>query len=113
MLLLLVVFLCIFLWGCSPVLTEVAKQTPREPLNSIKNRFAVDSYIWSDAAPRALRRRYVLAGACMSAAMLCLASLAGNSAPQSDRQVVGVVLCLIAAAVIAVDLVRKIIRHGL
>ena len=113
MLILFIMFLCLSAWGFHSVLIEVAKQRPLEPLNSIGNRFAVAPYIRSSTAPKALRQRYVLTAACMPAGLLCLAYLAWNSEPRSDRQVVGMLLCITAAAVIAVDLVRKIIRHGL
>lgn len=113
MLILFILCLCIAAWGSNSVVVEVAKRRPREPLFSIQNRYEADAYIWSDAAPLSLRRRYIMCMACAPLGLLCLARLVWMSELDPDRRLIGIGLAGLFALIITSSLTIKVIRHGL
>lgn len=90
MLMLFIACLCIAAWGFNSVVIEVAKCRPREPLFSVEKRYEVAAYIWSNAAPLPLRRRYVMCMACVPLGLLCLARLVWMSELDPDRKLIGI-----------------------
>ncbi len=107
-----VVCLIIAAWGFLSVQAEVAKRNPIDSLNSVKNRFAVDPFIWSKEAPRGLRRRYVFCSACLPLGMLCFAYLALQSSSDPEQRLAGIFFGVMGAVIIGVTLLVKVIRHG-
>ncbi|MDR3537547.1 MAG: hypothetical protein P4L71_13705 [Acetobacteraceae bacterium] len=102
---------CVSVWGFVSVQAEIARHRPREPFHSLANKFAVDPSIWDDNAPRSLRRRYILTGACTPLALLYLAHFIWNHDPRPDRLGGTILLCTFAL-ITGGDLIRKTIRHG-
>jgi hypothetical protein len=113
MLMLFIACLCVAMWGSISVFIEVAKRRPREPLNSLRNRYEVDDYIWGNAASLPLRRRYVLCSACAPLALLCMARLVWVNEDDPGRRLIGIVLPGLFALIITATLIRKVMRHGL
>lgn len=105
--------ICIAGWGLNSVAIEVANRRPHEPLFSHRNYLEVDEYIWSDKAPRTLRRKYILTQACAPVMFLCFAWLAWTQNYMPERRVPCVILGGMGAMVSAVILVRRVIKHGL
>ena len=113
MLILFIACLCIAAWGFNSGGIEVAKRRPREPLLSIQNRYEVAVYIWSDAAPLSLRRRYIMCMACVPLGLLCLARLVWVSELDPDRKLIGIGIASLFAFITTASLTSKVIRHGL
>jgi hypothetical protein len=96
-------------WGWNPALREVAKRRPLEPLNTERNSFEVDPFIWSDQVPPAMRRRYIIAMFGFSLGM----ALVGIGAWRSNdpRGQTAAMLFLAGACFSACVLSWKIIRR--
>ena len=62
-------------WGFYAVRDAVARTLPPGLRDTPRSHIFVDRYIWSAAAPRALRRRFILTQACGVAACACLTAV--------------------------------------
>jgi hypothetical protein len=99
-------------WGFVSVQAEVANRNPRDSFNSLANRFKVDSYVWSNEASPALRRRYILCMACMPVAGLCYAYIGLNSPPHPQGDLTAGIIGISVAVWTGANLLVKILRHG-
>jgi hypothetical protein len=104
--LLAIMFIAVAGWGFFAVRDEVVKNLPPELREAPLSHWAVDPFVWSSRAPRALRRRYVLTQACLVPAFACLAGLVWPQAPYGAAAFL--VLTLFAGATLA----WKCARHG-
>ncbi len=111
MLILLIACFCFCFWGFNSVVIELAKRRPREPLYSLRHE--VDAYIWSDAAPLSIRRRYIMSMACLSLSFLCVAWLVWVNELDPGHKLIGIGLAGLFALVVTASLARKVIKHGL
>ena len=111
--LLFLVLIAAGLAGVVPVMMELSKYRRREGIYTDRIRYGLDDYIWSDAAPRRLRRGYALGVACLVVAGTCLAVHISTTEQDSGRRVVGSTLASIMTLVVAVSLIRKLSKHGL
>lgn len=113
------VILCLFAialigvagWGFQSVMTELAKQSPQEPVDTISRRFEVHGFIWSSRAPRTLRRHYIVTQVCVVPAMLCLAALVWLNETRPDVRLWGAVafcsVSLLVAGALAWNAIRR------
>ncbi len=61
-------------WGFYAVRRDVVRSLPPNLREAGPSRVLVDRFIWSDAAPKALRRRFVLTQMCGVGACACLST---------------------------------------
>jgi hypothetical protein len=111
-LLLTVVLVVISASGFLAVQAEVARQRPGEPFNSLRNRMAVDDYVWGGEASKDLKRKYIFTSACFPIAML---SLTGHFLFHSEQiikhpELPG--LSITFSIITATWLLWKVVRHG-
>jgi hypothetical protein len=91
-----------------PVLTAVSKEQPSLPLHSLRNKFAVDPYVWSNSCSQSLRRRYVISWIALCVAMLCGSFFGWNASLPASRPIA--VLCVLAAGWMSLVLVCKLLN---
>ncbi len=111
MIALFILSLCVALWGYAPALAETTRRYPQKDSLSIK--FAVDDVVWSDSAPRSIRRKYVVAHMAVAVGLLLLAQIVQAYEANADRRVVGIVIGNLFAILIATFTMRNVYKHGL
>jgi hypothetical protein len=99
-------------WGILSVMTELTKQYPQEPFDTISRRFEVEVFIWSSRAPRTLRRQYIATQACAVPAALCLAALVWLNETRPDVHLWGTVAFCTVSLLMAGRLAWVVIRRG-
>lgn len=96
-------------WFFQSALFEASSKVAPHLQGALTARFAFDPYIWSPAAPRALRRRYVIG----QVFLLCGSALGATSAWMNDFRHAGAIIAVLAFAGCVGQLIFRSIRYGL
>ena len=102
---------CVCAWGYVPALIETTQRYPQK--DSLSVRIAVGDYVWSSAASKSVRRKYVVSHMSLALACLTLAQIARTYELSSDKRLVGIIVGNVFAIVIAISTMRKVYKHGL
>lgn len=82
------------------------------PFNDIMVRNSIDLYVWSEHAPKLLRKRYIIGYYCITLAIISLAYYVATNGLQTNHTKLGVVIAIVMATYLAGNLGWKFYRNG-